>query len=102
MLDTTPSPVLGVGIDAGHNSVPCPIGFGIIGAAQLPVLGRQLVVGIISLPGSDHIAGSVLNRTGHEPAQRIVAVLVGQAGLAVLYRIELPVNGMAMGQGAAF
>ena len=54
------------------------VGFRIIGASQLPVLSGQLVVGIIGLPGGQHSSGAVPDRTGHEPSQGVVAVLIGQ------------------------
>ena len=66
------------------------VGFRIIGASQLPVLCGQLVIGIVGLPGSDDIAGRVFDGAGHQTALGIVAVLIGQACLAVLYGIELP------------
>ena len=77
------------------------VGFRIIGATQLPVLCRQLIVGVIGLTGGYDIARGVLNSTGHQTSLGIIAVLVGQAGLAVLYRIELSITGVGIVQHTA-
>ena len=77
------------------------VGFRILGATDPPLLTAELVIGIVGLPGGQDYAGRIADRTGHEPSQGIVAVLVGYTRiifvLLITYRVELPVAGVGVG-----
>ena len=87
------------GQQAGGQAVG--IALGIVGAAHLPGLGGQLVVGIVGLPGGEDIARAVFHRACHQAALRIVAILIGKPRLTILHGVQLPVAGIAVGQDTA-
>ena len=87
------------GQQAGGQAVG--IDLGIVGAAYLPGLGGQLVVGIVGLPGGEDIARAVFHRACHQATLRIVAILIGKPRLTILHGVQLPVAGIAVGQDTA-
>lgn len=74
-------------------------GLSVGGAAYGPLLGSELVVGVVDLPGLQQlISTAVPYGAGIQPPQGIVIIGVGIAGLTVGDAVELPIAGVGVGQ----